>query len=129
MSEQPRACSSCGKQPQGNNWHTYGKNPKDEMRYFCANHDCPNGLRKAVTLDEWNTRPLEDALRAELAASQAEVERLRGIVTPGMNLCRVCQKETDIQLVGYIFRCSECDKETLKYNKPLKDCFQQGGAQ
>ena len=70
-----------------------------------------------------------DFLQTELAASQAEVERLRGIVTPGMKLCRVCQKESNMQLVGYIFRCSECDKETLKYNQPLKDCFQQGGAQ
>ena len=65
----------------------------------------------------------------ERNASQAEVERLRGIVTPGMKLCRVCQKESNMQLVGYIFRCNECDKETLKYNQPLKDCFQQGGAQ
>ena len=143
MSDQPKACPFCGKMPQGNNWHTYGKNPKDEMKYFCANHDCINGFSKAVTLDVWNTRPIEDGLRAqlefakndlatrltELAASQAEVERLRGIVTPGMKLCRVCQKESNMQLVGYIFRCNECDKETLKYNQPLKDCFQQGGAQ
>ena len=83
-----------------------------------------------VTPDRWvDINTYIETTRAELAAAQAEVERLRGIVTPGMNLCRVCQKETDIQLVGYIFRCSECDKETLKYNKPLKDCFQQGGAQ
>ena len=77
MSEELKACSYCGKQPQGNNWHTYGRNPKDEMRYFCANHDCPNGFHKVLTLEEWNTRPIEDALRASLAASQAEVERLR----------------------------------------------------
>ena len=77
MNEEPRACPFCGKPPQGNNWHTYGKNPKDEMRYFCATVGCPNALKKAVTLDEWNTRPIEDGLRAELAASQAEVERLR----------------------------------------------------
>ena len=77
MNKEPKACPLCGKQPQGNNWHTYGRNPKDEMRYFCADASCPGGFRKALTLDEWNTRPLEDALRAELAAANAEIARLR----------------------------------------------------
>lgn len=70
MTDEPKRCSSCGKPPQGNNWHTYGKNPKDEMHYFCANHDCPNGFHEALTLEQWNTRPIEDEL-------SAEVERLK----------------------------------------------------
>jgi hypothetical protein len=31
-------------------------------------------------IEAWNTRPLEDALRAELAAKDAEIERLRGVM-------------------------------------------------
>ncbi len=100
MNEEPKACPFCGKPPQGNNWHTYGRNPKDEMRYFCANHDCPNGLRKAVTLDEWNTRPLEDALRADLAAAQAEVERLRD-----MELQADVEHEIWSSWMRYMFTC------------------------
>ena len=87
MNEEPRACSYCGKPPQGNNWHTYGKNTKDEMRYFCATVGCPNALKKALTLDEWNTRPIEDALRAAASSAQAEVEELKEIIYKVIAYC------------------------------------------
>jgi len=35
------------------------------------------GRNKYAAINLWNTRPLEDTLRAELAAAQAEVERMR----------------------------------------------------
>ena len=38
--------------------------------YSCLNVDCPNG--SWFTADEWNTRPIEDALTARIAELEAE---------------------------------------------------------
>ena len=42
--------------------------------YSCLVADCPNG--SWLTADEWNTRPIEDALTARIAELEAENNRL-----------------------------------------------------
>ena len=77
MSEELKACI-CGTPAHiheismGDNWRT-------RYQIWCHDKACGfeggiyNSTKKCV--EEWNTRPIEDALRAELAEAQAEVER------------------------------------------------------
>jgi len=61
----------------GDNWRT-------RYQIWCHDKACGfeggiyNSTKKCV--EEWNTRPIEDALRAELAAKDAEIARLRGVI-------------------------------------------------
>ena len=64
-----KLCSYCKSVPQGNTWTLYGIT---ETRYFCPNPDCPHSIR-TVTLEEWQTRPIEDELRARIAELEREV--------------------------------------------------------
>jgi len=45
----------------------------------CSNDNCPNENRdfqgaSCITVDEWNTRPIEDELMAEIERLQAKIE-------------------------------------------------------
>lgn len=75
MSDELKACPFCGK-------FMYYEESASGIDAHCTNKNCLMYNKEWLWLDvaKWNTRPLEDALRAELAASQAEVERLRGII-------------------------------------------------
>ena len=74
MIEQAELCPYCGKEPQGKICHNYGTIPHDEMLYFCVNPDCPNYLCVAVPLEEWNKRPIEEALKNSAAEQRAFVD-------------------------------------------------------
>lgn len=63
-----KPCPMCGGVAQVNTWTMHGIT---ESRCFCPNSDCPNSVR-TVALATWNTRPIEDALRAQLATLEAE---------------------------------------------------------
>ncbi len=67
-----KACPFCKSIPQANKWTIHGIT---ETRYFCPNPDCPHSVR-TVTLEQWNTRPLEDALLARAERAERMVERL-----------------------------------------------------
>ena len=43
--------------------------------YSCLDADCPNG--SWFIADEWNTRPIEDALNARIAELEAEIETMK----------------------------------------------------
>ena len=58
-----RPCPFCGTLPQANAWIFRGIS---ETRYFCPNQECPLSVR-TVTLEQWNRRPIEDALNARIA--------------------------------------------------------------
>lgn len=72
MSEELRPCPFCGGEAQVNTWTMRGIT---ESRCFCSNSDCPNSVR-TVALEQWNTRPIEDALHARIAELEALVQQL-----------------------------------------------------
>ena len=64
-----KLCPFCGGEAQVNTWTMHGIT---ESRCFCPNSDCPNSVR-TVALEQWNARPIEDALRAEIARLQEKL--------------------------------------------------------
>ena len=66
-------CPFCGGEAQVNTWTMHGIT---ESRCFCPNSDCPNSVR-TVALEQWNTRPIEDALHTRIAELEAENDRLQ----------------------------------------------------
>ena len=91
----------------------------------CEKCECSTGymLDDDEAIEAWNTRPLEDALRAELefakndlatrltelAAAQAEVERLRDLTAShAMKLCPGCEKLTEHEKYCEVWECREC---------------------
>ena len=66
--EERKTCPFCGKLPTGNDL------------IMCHNDKCPLGYygwKHAMSLDAWQTRPIEDALRAELERLREEIARLK----------------------------------------------------
>jgi len=63
-----KLCSYCKSVPQANTWTLHGIS---ETRYFCPNPECPHSVR-TVTLEEWQTRPLEDVLQSRIAELENE---------------------------------------------------------
>lgn len=68
MSDELRSCPFCGMSPVT----PY----KDDSLFSCPNCTCPVGA-KYVTLEKWNTRPVEDTLRAELNDIKTELSILK----------------------------------------------------
>ena len=68
-----KLCSYCKSVPQANTWTLHGIT---EKRYFCPNPDCPHSVR-TVTLEQWNTRPIEDELQKRIAELEALVDELK----------------------------------------------------
>ena len=68
-----KLCSYCKSVPQANTWTLHGIS---ETRYFCPNQECPLSVR-TVTLEEWQTRPIEDELQKRIA----ELSQAVGLIT------------------------------------------------
>ncbi len=60
-----KACAHCGHEAARKELRYYGEVKKWA---YCPNGDCPMHDR-TMTVDAWNTRPVEDALNARIAAS------------------------------------------------------------
>ena len=71
MSEELKPCPFCGGMPKVNDWTLKGITDK---RCFCDNEKCPVYLSKTIAIDDWNTRPIEDALNARIAELEAELK-------------------------------------------------------
>ena len=67
-----KPCPFCGGVAQVNTWTMHGIT---ESRCFCSNSDCPNSVR-TVALEQWNTRPIEDALNARIAELEGKFDQL-----------------------------------------------------
>jgi len=68
-----KLCSYCKSVPQANTWTLHGIS---ETRYFCPNPECPHSVR-TVTLEEWDTRPIEDELNKRIV----ELSQAVGLIT------------------------------------------------
>jgi len=75
-----KPCPFCGTLPQANAWIFRGIS---ETRYFCPNQECPLSVR-TVTLEEWNTRPIEDALNARIAELERRAARAKELLQDEM---------------------------------------------
>ncbi len=64
-----KPCPFCGGMPKVNDWTLKGITDK---RCFCDNEKCPVYLSKTIAIDDWNIRPIEDALNARIAELEAE---------------------------------------------------------
>ena len=63
-----KPCPFCGGMPKVNDWTLKGITDK---RCFCDNEKCPVYLSKTIAIDDWNTRPIEDALNKRIAELEA----------------------------------------------------------
>lgn len=61
MAEELRACPFCGREEEVFSYGDYGR---DNEYVACG---CIYGDSTLIDIESWNTRPIEDALRAELA--------------------------------------------------------------
>jgi hypothetical protein len=68
-----KPCPFCGGMPKVNDWTLKGITDK---RCFCDNEKCPVYLSKTIAIDDWNTRPIEDALNARIAELEAHIAAL-----------------------------------------------------
>lgn len=73
-----KECPFCGQQPKETKYREFGKNPREYSLYHCLNEGCPSYFTKpgSMTAEDWNTRPIEDALRADRDEAREMVERL-----------------------------------------------------
>ena len=76
-----KPCPFCGEMPKVNTWTMLGIT---ESRCFCDNEKCPVYLSKTIAIDDWNTRPIEDALQKRAERAEATVEKL---IEAGGALC------------------------------------------
>jgi len=75
-----RPCPFCGKTEYSYYSRPYSEPPVYNIRCTSCMALGPLANEDGPDIDAWNRRPIEDALQAELAAAQAEVERLREVV-------------------------------------------------
>lgn len=109
-----KPCPFCGSEAQKFNtgidtWIEYSHDKKCPMRYSDYDGDTPEDMTA------WNTRPIEDALRAELEAALAEIERLRK-AAPGPFTVTVDVPKSgciNCPLDEYMCSCSLCEHEVI----------------
>ena len=85
-----KPCPFCGGEAQVNTWTMHGIT---ESRCFCSNSDCPNSVR-TVAFEQWNNRPIEDALEARIAELEESDKHWAGNVKVCMQLIE--RYESDI---------------------------------
>jgi hypothetical protein len=70
-----KPCPFCGKEPKPTMSECIDEHDWDgEPYYYCPAPECPTS--GYYTFDEWNTRPIEDALNARIAELEAHIAAL-----------------------------------------------------
>jgi hypothetical protein len=70
MSEELRPCPFCGAMPMG-----------QDDRYMCSTLGCVM-QEDTISAENWNTRPIEDALNKRIAELEAENDMLKQLSQP-----------------------------------------------
>jgi hypothetical protein len=72
-----KECPFCGQQPKGTKYREFGKKTREYFLYHCPNKECPSYFTKpgSMTAEDWNNRPIEDALCARAERAEQMVER------------------------------------------------------
>lgn len=73
MSDKRKLCPFCGKAPSD-----YSTLPGVTF-VGCKNPECYLYMKEYASAELWNTRPIEDDLRKQLAEKDAEIERLKDV--------------------------------------------------
>ena len=73
-----KECPFCGQQPKETKYREFGKNPREYSLYHCPNEECPSYFTKPgpMTAEDWNNRPIEDALRERAERAEVMIEQL-----------------------------------------------------
>jgi len=72
-----KKCPFCGRDARNNpTWMVGSENSAE-----CSNRHCITNKLTYATIEEWNTRPLEDALQARIDELKQENERLQIIAS------------------------------------------------
>ena len=101
-----KPCPFCGEIPKVNDWTLKGITDK---RCFCDNEKCPVYLSKTIAIDDWNTRPIEDALQSRIAElekdlSNKEIE-YTDLWDDALALqARIAELEAENEKINYFFR-------------------------
>jgi len=103
-----KPCPFCGGMPKVNDWTLKGITDK---RCFCDNEKCPVYLSKTIAIDDWNTRPIEDALNARIAELEAEVTKCHELQDSYCD--RIAQLEKEIARRDEIITRLKEDAERL----------------
>jgi hypothetical protein len=75
-------CPFCGWQPEEVKWREIGKKTREYSLYYCPNEECPSYFTKpgSMTAEDWNNRPIEDALQERNAELESERDEARAMV-------------------------------------------------
>ena len=92
-----KECPFCGQQPKETKYREFGKNPREYSLYHCLNEGCPSYFTKpgSMTAEDWNTRPIEDALRERITELEAECNRLKLAYKQYVKLSNDVENERD----------------------------------
>ena len=71
-----KSCPFCGSKPVP----TYA----NKNRFCCPTNHCPNAYYP-FTVEQWNTRPIEDTIRASCAEWKADTKRLAELIEAQLN--------------------------------------------
>lgn len=90
-----KPCPFCGADAREEHSRAMGGFCDEQEVAICCDRDCPGFegeyLPRGLSISNWNTRPIEDQLRAENAELKAELERVRGLLK-----CAECEVFEDI---------------------------------
>jgi hypothetical protein len=114
MSDELKPCPFCGRKAK--RFAGIAIPPEDRYAHcsegLTIKHPCQNN--SIMTVEQWNTRPLEDALRASLAASQDEVENLKEYIKRVGDIRAGLSREVEAQIILDARKPLEAEVERLR---------------
>ena len=95
-----KACAHCGHEAQPIRYEY--KNGEIQDLAYCPNDDCPMHHR-TLSIEAWQTRPIEDALNARIAELETEKECEMRVFKDGNAWCFVLPDFQDLQVSSSVW--------------------------